>query len=82
MRWFSPEKGFGFIKVESYEDPLTGVVADKEFFCHFTGIRGKGFRNLKEGQSVNFEIVEGPKGDQVNDAVVTAEPESAVLEAA
>ena len=73
VRWFSPEKGYGFIKVENQHD-VKGV---REFFCHFTGIRGDGFRNLKENQVVNFEIVMGPKGKQANDTFVVSEPEPA-----
>ncbi len=60
VKWFSDAKGFGFIAVED----------SKDVFVHFSAISGDGHRTLKEGQSVQFEIVEGPKGPQA--ANVTA----------
>ncbi|MCA1830946.1 MAG: cold-shock protein [Actinobacteria bacterium] len=54
VKWFSDEKGFGFISQENGED----------VFVHFTGIAGDGYRSLKEGQPVEFEITQGPKGSQ------------------
>lgn len=54
VKWFNAEKGFGFIQVEGGED----------VFVHFSAIQGNGFKSLDEGQAVEFEIVEGPKGPQ------------------
>ena len=54
MKWFNSEKGYGFIEIEDAKD----------VFVHYTAIEGTGFRSLDEGQRVNFEIVEGPKGPQ------------------
>ena len=54
VKWFSDEKGFGFISREGGDD----------VFVHFTGISGDGFRSLAEGQQVEFEITEGKKGPQ------------------
>ena len=54
VKWFSDEKGFGFISQEGGED----------VFVHHTGIAMEGFRTLAEGQAVEFEITQGPKGAQ------------------
>jgi cold shock protein len=54
VKWFSNEKGYGFIARADGED----------VFVHFTAIAGDGYRTLHEGQEVEFEIVEGPKGQQ------------------
>lgn len=54
VKWFSDEKGFGFITREGGED----------VFVHFTGIEGSGFKTLAEGQAVEFEVTEGKKGPQ------------------
>ena len=54
VKWFSPEKGFGFITQSEGPD----------VFVHFSGITGEGYKNLEEGQAVEFEIVDGPKGPQ------------------
>ena len=52
VKWFNEAKGFGFIEQDSGED----------VFVHYTSIQGNGFRTLKEGQKVDFEITKGPKG--------------------
>jgi CspA family cold shock protein len=54
VKWFSDDKGFGFISREEGED----------VFVHHTGISGEGFRTLKEGQAVEFEVTQGQKGLQ------------------
>ena len=54
VKWFNAEKGFGFIERESGED----------VFVHFSAIQGDGFKSLEEGESVEFEIVEGNRGPQ------------------
>jgi CspA family cold shock protein len=60
VKWFSSEKGFGFIMQEDGPD----------VFVHFSGISGEGFKNLEEGQAVEFEIREGDKGPQAVDVRV------------
>jgi CspA family cold shock protein len=54
VKWFNAEKGFGFIEREGGED----------VFVHFSAIQGDGFKTLDEGQGVEFDIVEGPRGLQ------------------
>ncbi len=56
VKWFSNEKGYGFIARPDGED----------VFVHFTAIVGDGYRTLAEGQSVEFDIVDGPKGKQAS----------------
>ena len=60
VKWFNEAKGYGFI-----ERPEGG-----DLFVHYSAIQGDGFKTLAEGQAVEFEIVEGPKGKQA--ANVTA----------
>ena len=54
VKWFDEAKGYGFITQDSGED----------VFVHFSQIDGEGFRTLREGQAVEFEIKSGPKGPQ------------------
>jgi CspA family cold shock protein len=54
VKFFNTEKGYGFISREDGED----------VFVHFSNIEGDGFKNLEEGQTVEFEIGEGRKGDE------------------
>jgi CspA family cold shock protein len=54
VKWFNPEKGYGFIKRDDGED----------VFVHYSAIAGEGFRSLEEGQRVEFEVTEGKKGPQ------------------
>jgi CspA family cold shock protein len=59
VKWFNDKKGFGFI-----------VAGDgKDVFVHHTAIEGEGYKSLKEGEKVQFEIVQGPKGDQATKVV-------------
>ncbi len=55
VKWFNDAKGFGFIKPDEGEE---------ELFAHFSAIQMSGFKTLKEGQRVSFEVVQGPKGKQ------------------
>ena len=57
VKWFSNQKGYGFITPES-----SG--SGKDVFVHFSAVEGDGFKTLSEGDSVEFEISSGPKGEQ------------------
>jgi CspA family cold shock protein len=59
VKWFSNEKGYGFIEREGGDD----------VFVHFTAIAMDGFKTLTEGQRVEFEVVQGPKGAQAANVV-------------
>jgi CspA family cold shock protein len=59
VKWFNDTKGYGFIQQESGED----------VFVHYTSIDGEGFRTLKEGEEVEFEVTEGPKGPQASNVI-------------
>jgi cold shock protein len=59
VKWFNDAKGYGFIARESGPD----------VFVHYSAIVGDGFRSLSEGQAVQFEITEGPKGLQATNVV-------------
>ncbi|MGE5169705.1 MAG: cold-shock protein [Rudaea sp.] len=57
VKWFNDAKGFGFVTPEG---------GGKDVFAHFSAIQGNGFKSLKEGQRVNFDVATGPKGDQAS----------------
>ena len=57
VKWFNDAKGFGFITPED---------GGKDLFVHFSAIQGGGFKSLKEGQKVSFEVGQGPKGPSAN----------------
>ncbi|HHY20945.1 MAG TPA: cold shock domain-containing protein [Bacilli bacterium] len=59
VKWFDAEKGFGFIEREDGED----------VFVHFSAIESEGFKTLDEGQSVQFDIVEGARGPQAANVI-------------
>jgi CspA family cold shock protein len=60
VKWFNGGKGYGFISRDGGED----------VFVHFSAIQGDGYRNLEEGQQVEFSIERGPKGLQASNVVV------------
>lgn len=53
VKWFNESKGFGFISPDD---------GSKDVFVHFKAIQGSGFKKLEEGQKVEYEVVQGPKG--------------------
>jgi CspA family cold shock protein len=59
VKWFNSEKGFGFIEMEGGND----------VFVHFSAIKEDGFKTLEEGQSVQFDVVEGQRGPQAENVV-------------
>lgn len=60
VKWFNQEKGYGFIEVEG----------DKDVFVHYSAIQQEGFKTLKEGDTVEFDVVEGQKGPQAANVTI------------
>jgi CspA family cold shock protein len=60
VKWFNKDKGFGFITGED----------GKDYFVHFSGITGEGFKTLEEGQSVTFNVTDGQKGPMATEVTV------------
>jgi len=56
VKWFNDQKGYGFIEVQGSQD----------VFVHHSAIQGEGFKSLKEGDEVEFEVSKGPKGLQAS----------------
>jgi CspA family cold shock protein len=61
VKWFNESKGFGFI---------TPAEGGKDVFVHFSAIQAEGFKALAEGQAVNFNVEDGPKGPQATNVTV------------
>jgi CspA family cold shock protein len=62
VKWFNGSKGYGFIERQGGED----------VFVHYTAIQSEGFRNLTEGQRVEFSIERGPKGLQASNVIIAS----------
>jgi len=60
VKWFNDAKGYGFIAREGGDD----------VFVHYSAISGSGFRSLEEGQAVEFDVVDGPKGKQASNVTL------------
>ena len=60
VKWFNANKGFGFIERDNGND----------VFVHYSGIAGEGYKSLEEGQNVDFDIIEGQRGEQATNVVV------------
>jgi len=61
VKWFNEQKGYGFIQRDGGE---------KDVFVHFSAIQGDGFKTLKEGQKVRFEVENAPKGPQAKNVQI------------
>ena len=61
VKWFNEKKGYGFLSQEDGDD----------VFVHYSSIQGDGFKTLKEGDTVEFEVQEGPKGPQAVNVTLT-----------
>ena len=59
VKWFTAEKGYGFIEREDGDD----------VFVHFSAIQGDGFKSLDEGQRVNLDLTKGPRGPQAENVI-------------
>ena len=60
VKWFNDSKGFGFITPDQ---------GGEDLFVHFSTIQGNGFKTLKEGQKVTFDVTRGPKGEQASNVM-------------
>ena len=60
VKWFSDQKGYGFITPEG---------GKKDVFVHYSAVQNEGFKSLREGETVEFEITDGPKGEQAVNVV-------------
>jgi len=60
VKWFNDQKGYGFITPED---------GSKDVFVHYSSIQGNGFKSLRDGQLVEFEVTQGPKGAQASNVV-------------
>lgn len=67
VSWFNDSKGYGFIQ---------RTTGGKDVFVHFTAIKKSGFRSLREGQEVTFEVVNGEKGLQATEVAIVGDAES------
>lgn len=59
VKWFNAGKGYGFISVQG----------QKDVFCHFSAIQSDGYKSLNEGDQVEFDVTQGPKGPQAENVV-------------
>ncbi|WP_328812326.1 cold shock domain-containing protein [Paradesulfitobacterium ferrireducens] len=60
VKWFSKQKGYGFIERDNGRD----------VFVHYSSILGDGFRTLEQGQEVEFDVIQGPRGEQASNVTM------------
>ena len=72
VKWFSNTKGYGFITADG---------SDKDIFVHFSAIQGEGYKSLKEGDPVEFELIESPKGLKAENVIRAEAPAQAQAQA-
>lgn len=65
VKWFNDSKGYGFIQADGNE---------RDIFVHYTAIQGDGFKTLTEGQKVEFDLIDGPKGPQAANVAKAMQP--------
>ncbi len=61
VKWFSNKKGYGFVTLDGAQG--------KDIFVHFSAIQGQGFKTLNEGEAIEFEVEQGPKGEKAVNVV-------------
>ena len=62
VKWYNDGKGYGFVSV-------IGDTSNRDVFCHYTSIHSEGYKTLTEGETVDCEILEGPKGPQTSKVI-------------
>jgi cold shock protein len=60
VKWFNDAKGYGFLRIDGQDDDI---------FVHYSAVKAEGFRSLSEGEAVEFDVVQGPKGMKAENVV-------------
>lgn len=67
VKWFNDAKGYGFLQVDP--NTLLGGLTNQDVFVHYSALSDDGFKTLAEGQQVEFDLVDGPKGPQATNVI-------------